>query len=659
MPDTQPDGSNSLQKLQEKFNEAFDAKNHRVEFEFLFNTAAGHKLPSEVIMINVAWHNTNVFVCYIRDQRRLAEKEDRLRLQSNLLQAVNTVSAVLINTDADDYGSAVYEALRTLGQAASVDRSYIWESYEQDGKLFCRQLYEWSEGAEPQQGKDFTITTSYDEVPFWKDAVLNGKTLNMLVKDLPSPERETLEPQSIKSILIIPLFHNGQSWGFIGFDDCRDERTFAKEHEQVLRSGGALIVSNILRYRMIQSLVEAKETAFAHARAKSEFLSRVSHEIRTPMNAIMGMTRLAQKSDDIATVRRYLNTVEVSSEQLLDIINSMLDMSKIDAGKMGIEREEFDFDKMLKKVANIAQVKLYEKEIKFTIDCKQLFTRYVIGDERRIAQILVNLLDNAAKFTPAKGHVELKIYLPIVDGKNRPILRIEVSDNGCGIAPEVRGRIFQPFEQGDGSAVRLYGGTGLGLAICKHLSELMGGKIWVESEPGKGATFFVEIKFEWGKELDEKTKSPIATAVPAPADSAETTAPADDEPNYDFRGHCVLVAEDIEVNRKLMSLFLEETNIIIDNAENGVETVNKYKANPEKYSVILMDIQMPILDGLSATRQIRSSGLPNAKTIPIIAMTANAFKEDVDLSIEAGMNGHITKPIDIPELLKTLSEVMK
>jgi CheY-like chemotaxis protein len=385
------------------------------------------------------------------------------------------------------------------------------------------------------------------------------------------------------------------------------------------------------------------------------------------MNAIMGMTRLAQKSGDINTVRRYLNTVEVSSEQLLDIINSMLDMSKIDAGKMGIEREEFDFDKMLKKVANIAQVKLYEKEIKFTIDCKQQFTRYVIGDERRIAQILVNLLDNAAKFTPAKGHVELKIYLPAVDDKSRPFMRIEVSDNGCGIAPEVRGRIFQPFEQGDGSAVRLYGGTGLGLAICKHLSELMGGKIWVESEPGKGATFFVEIRFEWGKELDEKTKSLIVPAIPSVSVSAEsaeptdtkTAAPADDEPNYDFRGHCVLVAEDIEVNRKLMSLFLEETNIIIDNAENGVEAVDKYKAGPEKYSAILMDIQMPILDGLSATRQIRASGLSNAKTIPIIAMTANAFKEDVDLSIEAGMNGHITKPIDIPELLKTLSEVMK
>ncbi|MDR2579153.1 MAG: response regulator [Chitinispirillales bacterium] len=663
LPEFQPDGSRSRDIAMKKLNEA--SESGRVSFELTFKTTTGENLPAEVTIINVKWHNADTYVYYLRDLRAFKEAEEKLCANSCLLVAVNSISTMLTGVDVNGCGKLVYESLKILGEVTGVDRAYMWENIEEDGVVQGRMLAEWSKMERPKDGISFWEASPYDNYPLLKDAVFSGKTLNMLTKDIPGPEKKILEQQFVKSALVIPIIHQGQPWGLIAFDDCTKERVFAKENEQVIHSGAALIVSKILRDRMVQNLVEAKEAAYASSRAKSEFLSRMSHEIRTPMNAIIGMTKLAQRNNNIATIKRYLDTVESSSEQLLELINNVLDMSKIDAGKMAVVLEEFDFEKMLRRVIGMTTVKLRQKEINFTVNCPLAFSRAVIGDELRISQILINLLDNAAKFTQPKGRVELKISRSDIDAAHSR-LRLEISDNGCGIPMSQLETIFQPFEQVDGSLIRQHGGTGLGLAICSSLTELMGGKIWVESEEGFGSNFIVEIGIKWGKTLEKKRKgiNLCGESIPLvenknPLNAAESKSPElPKPPEYDFRGRCILLAEDIEVNRAIVSLFLEETGVTIDNAENGALAVEKYKAAPDRYNAILMDIQMPVLDGLGATQQIRESGLPNAKTIPIIAMTANAFEEDEQLSLKAGMNRHIVKPIDMIQLFKVLAEAM-
>ncbi|MDR1686277.1 MAG: response regulator [Desulfovibrio sp.] len=526
---------------------------------------------------------------------------------------------------------------------------------------------------------------------------------------------------------------------------------------------------------MVGTLQERIEAALAAAQAKSLFLANMSHEIRTPMNAIIGMTAIGKKATDVQRKDYAFGKIEDASNHLLAVINDILDMSKIEAGKVELSPAAFCFEAMLRRVAGIINFRMDEKGLSFNVHIDPAIPAVLVGDDQRLAQVVTNLLSNAAKFTPEGGAVALDtVLLGETDGLCE--IQISVADNGIGINPEQQAHLFTSFQQAENGITRKYGGTGLGLAISKHFVELMHGRIWVESSPGEGAVFaftvrlakgedmlqplpdpdvrwsdirvmiiddepdvrenFMEIALglgidcvaadggdyalalvekngpyniyfvdrrmpgmdgltlarrlkesggdrcsvimisaaEWDdvKEavsragIDKFLSKPLFPSAVAEvinecmglAGTLEPETPHEDIENI-FAGCRVLLTEDVEINREIVMTLLEPTGMQIDCAENGIQAVELFSANPDKYDAILMDMQMPEMDGLEATRRIRAMDEPKAKTVPIIAMTANVLKEDIEKCRLAGMNAHVGKPLNLDEVLKELNNFVE
>jgi signal transduction histidine kinase len=388
--------------------------------------------------------------------------------------------------------------------------------------------------------------------------------------------------------------------------------------------------------------------------AQRDFLSRMSHEMRTPMNAVIGMTGIARKSKDIGKIQGHLEKIDAAANHLLGVINDVLDMSKIESGKLELSETSFSIKKMLNRVATVAGFKIEEKRQNFTLEIDGNVPPYVITDNQRLTQVITNLLSNANKFTPEGGTIWLRVKrLADTDGMCR--LRLEVQDTGIGIAQEQQTRLFKSFEQADNSISRKYGGTGLGLVISKRIIEMMRGRIWIESEIGHGANFIFEIEAGVGSGDEDETAGIAGTdAMESPsADMQEETG------NDIFTGKHILLAEDMEINREIVLALLEPTQAEIDCAENGAEAVRMFSEAPGKYDMIFMDVQMPEMDGYEATRLIRALDAANAQVIPIIAMTANVFKDDIAKCLAAGMNGHVGKPLDFDEVMGQLRSCLR
>jgi len=384
----------------------------------------------------------------------------------------------------------------------------------------------------------------------------------------------------------------------------------------------------------ITELVRAKNVAEMASASKSEFLSRMSHEMRTPMNAIIGMAEIAKNSSEQERKEDCLDKIGSASKHLLGLINDILDMSKIEADKFEIYTHPFVIKEMLDRVVSVASIRLEEKELRFEMDLGEAVPPMIVGDELRLTQVITNLVSNAIKFTPNHG----KITLSVQCVPDTSALRISVTDTGIGISQEQQSRLFNAFEQLDGGTARKFGGTGLGLAISKRIVKMMGGRIWIESELDKGATFIFTMPFE-PVENGERKAEPEPEEVEIPC----------------LKGHTILIAEDIDINREIIGAALEETSVTIVFAENGLEAVSFFKSEPDRFGLILMDIQMPLMDGYEATREIRALDCDQAGKVPIIAMTANVFREDVERCVAAGANGHLGKPLDWMELFKALS----
>ncbi|MDR0323808.1 MAG: response regulator [Treponema sp.] len=402
-------------------------------------------------------------------------------------------------------------------------------------------------------------------------------------------------------------------------------------------------------------IMEAKERTEQANRAKSNFLANMSHEIRTPLNAIIGMTTIARDTNDSKRKDYCLDKIENASVYLLGIINDILDMSKIEENKLELSNTEFDFILMVEKIANVFEFRLGEKKQKLTINHDPSVPKRIITDEQRLAQVITNLIGNAIKFTPDAGEITLSARRQDTGNQNSEaaadnfcILEITIADNGIGIPKEQQEKLFSSFVQADSNISRKYGGTGLGLSISKKIVELMQGEIHVESEEYKGSKFIFTIKAE-------------IPAVPG-AVFEEKHEEVSGEP--DFTGKRILLAEDVEINREIVISVLEPFGIIITEAEDGHKAYDLFCDNPDNYDLIFMDIHMPGLDGYETVKLIRAFESEHCnngnshKQIPIIAMTANVFKKDVERSLEVGMNDHIGKPLDFDAVIAVLKKYL-
>jgi CheY-like chemotaxis protein len=338
-------------------------------------------------------------------------------------------------------------------------------------------------------------------------------------------------------------------------------------------------------------------------------------------------------------LRDSIGKIDVASNHLLGVINDILDISKIEAGKLELDQSAFDFYSMIDQTLSVVGFRIDERKIHFVQNLDKSIPRFLKGDGQRISQVITNLLSNAVKFTPERGTVTLETAMAWCT-EEECSFRVCVRDTGIGISDEQLKRLFNAFEQADNSTSRRFGGTGLGLAISREIIELMGGRIWAESELGQGSSFTFEITL------------PLSTEREMPL---EEPSRFDKESMHGcFRDYHILIAEDIEINREIVLALLEDTGINIDIALNGREEVEMFAANHERYDLIFSDVQMPEMDGYEAVRIIRGMDVPSARTIPIIAMTANVFKEDVLRAREAGMDSHIGKPLVQKDLLSKL-----
>ena len=653
VPEKQPDGEPSLKKAVLNWEDAHLDK--QVRYKWIHKSFSGELIPVENTMSYIKHKGAKLAISFKYDLRETNKMLENIHEHSELLkirleqqELLSDISRGFISSgDSEIY---IREAIAKLGHYYNVSHVLIFNIDYQKHKV--RPAYHWiSEYSRLHVVKIDLIGIIKSSFP---ETLPDCGTLPVVfcndVRSSKTAEFHQLLKADVYAFIYAPLYVDGRLWGALSIEQCHKSRNWTGDEKNFVALTAGTIAGVIMRDIYNTMLKDALDKATIASRAKGEFLSNTSHEIRTPLNTIIGMTKIAKNAPDIERKNYALNKIDNASTHLLGVINDVLDISKIEANKLELSSVEFNFEKMLQKVITLITFPVNEKHQKLSLHIDDKIPEFLIGDDQRLAQIITNLLGNAVKFTPENGFINMNaVFLKEED--DLCTIQISVSDTGIGLSKVQQSRLFQSFQQAEASTVRKYGGTGLGLAISKSIIEMMGGKIWVESEEDKGSTFSFTIQAMRGKGnliINESSGSNFQK---------------EEEPEIEidsFEGHNILLAEDIEINREIVITLLEPMKLGIDCAQNGIESVEMYRKNPEKYDLIFMDVQMPEMDGYDATRQIRifeeeqkkNGNLP--KRIPIIAMTANVFKEDIEKCINSGMDDHLGKPLDFDMVMEKL-----
>lgn len=550
-----------------------------------------------------------------------ADKENDLTVKADsAFENSNIISfAFNIFEKTSDFNAALYAFMCRAGRELELERILIFEmnSIQYSMKI----IHQWNS---PVMAPIEARTYSLDSKSFkhYKDAL---RSKGCIPADKAVFEKDAYRGKGKMAgngaAIAVPMFDNDSIIGCIAYELSTEN---ADED----------LIGCLKELTTIVSVYISKSGAVRESRAKSEFLSKMSHEIRTPMNAIIGMTDIALSTEEgTPAINNYLEKIDSSSHYLLSLINDILDMSRIENGKMTTEETYINLEKLIAQIYDMIRIQTDSKGIWLKLD-KDIKHPHLLGDPLKLNQILVNILGNAVKFT-AKGGISLSVRETESNKNGTVNIFFSIKDTGIGIKEENLGKIFNSFEQADEKTMRKYGGTGLGLAISSSLVRLLGGRLEVKSTLDKGSEFYFTIPMK----ITDETSDDAVNA----------------ENEIDFSAKTILVAEDDDLNREIACTLLENNGIKTESAENGQIAAEMFESSEnEHYDAILMDIRMPVMDGIEATRKIRGMDRADAYTVPIIAMTANAFDEDMKKSMECGMNCHLTKPIDIKKLMDSL-----
>ena len=563
------------------------------------------------------------------------EFHERLRVQ----QLMASISKTFL---ADEYcGQLIYLALAKLGSYLKVTRILVC-AFDEDYHS-STQVNQWVKNLKYQYTSSnvshYLLLSNQFSRKQGKDRRSNVIAVNHTTETKKGTYHILYETEQIHSFLAAPLYVEHKLWGILVIEE-QDQYRMWNDHDINLISISSTSISQaIARDKIEWERTNALQDALLASQAKGEFLSNMSHEMRTPMNVIIGMSNIGLNAMSLEAKDEAFHKVQNASKHLLGVINDVLDMSKIEANKLELIPIEFDFRLAIQRIIEVIQFKIAEKHQELCVSIDDAVPEIIIADDHHLGQVITNLLSNANKFTDEYGTIVLNI-MALSRTETQVNLRISIIDNGIGITKEQMSHLFKPFEQADTSITRTYGGTGLGLVISKKICELMGGTITVESDYGVGTTFTIEITLPW--------ISPTQTEAEVAKVPHETES---------LQGLSILLTEDVDINREVFCALMEPYGVHIDIACNGQEAVECFLRNPDLYDIIFMDLQMPVMDGYTATKRIRELGIPQATHIKIVAMTANVFKEDVDKCIQAGMNGHLGKAIDLDEIINILHEV--